>query len=172
MYHLNIKIMAGYFGIGIYHNKSKRNIGTLWRSAQLFEASLVFTILNRYKWQPSDTLKTWRHVPFFHHDSLDEFLANQPYECELIGVELTDEAIDITTFKHPKQAIYLLGAEDTGLPQEILAQCKKVIKLPGKHSMNVSTAGSLVMYDRFFKELKANELRMLHEKSAASISQL
>lgn len=23
--------MAGYYGIGIYHNKSKRNIGTLWR---------------------------------------------------------------------------------------------------------------------------------------------
>ena len=143
--------MAGYYGIGIYHNKSKRNIGTLWRSAQLFEASLIFTVLNRYKWQPSDTLKSWRHVPFFHHDSVDDFIQNLPFDCELIGVELTEDAIDIVDFKHPKQAIYLLGAEDTGLPEEILALCNRVIKLPGKYSMNVSTAGSLVMYDRYLQ---------------------
>ena len=143
--------MAGYYGIGIYHNKSKRNIGTLWRSAQLFEASFIFSILNRYKWQPSDTLKSWRHVPFFHHDSVDDFLQNLPFDCELIGVELTEDAIDIVDFKHPKQAIYLLGAEDTGLPEEILAMCSRVIKLPGKYSMNVSTAGSLVMYDRYLQ---------------------
>jgi tRNA(Leu) C34 or U34 (ribose-2'-O)-methylase TrmL len=143
--------MGGYFGIGIYHNKSKRNIGTLWRSAQLFEASFVFTILTRYRWQPTDTFKSWRNVPFFHHESVADFQNSIPFECELVGIELTEDAIDIVDFKHPKQAIYLLGAEDTGLPPEILALCTKVIKLPGKYSMNVSTAGSLVMYDRYLQ---------------------
>lgn len=147
--------MAGYFGIGIYHNKSKRNIGTLWRSAQLFEASYVFTILMQYKWMPSDTLKTWRNVPFFHHENVDDFLNNLPFDSELVGVELTDDASDIINFKHPKRAIYLLGAEDLGLPQHILDKCKTVIKLPGKYSMNVSTAGTLVMYDRYLKSVKA-----------------
>lgn len=157
--------MAGYFGIGIYHNKCKRNIGTLWRSAQLFEASYIFTILMQYKWQPSDTLKTWRHVPFFHHESVDDFMNGLPTDCELVGVELTDDAIDIMDFKHPKRAIYLLGAEDTGLPDEILARCKKVIKLPGKRSMNVSTAGTLVMYDRFIKSVKTPEINLISSKT-------
>ena len=143
--------MAGYFGIGIYHNKCKRNIGTLWRGAQLFNTSHVFTILRRYKWMPSDTLKTWRNVPFFHHETIDAFKDNLPMDCELVGVELTDDAIDIIEFVHPKRAIYLLGAEDSGLPDEILALCSKVIRLSGKHSMNVSTAGTLVMYDRYVK---------------------
>lgn len=66
--------MAGYFSIGIYHNKCKRNIGTLWRSAQLFQASYVFTIQMKYKWQPSDTLKSWRNVPFFHHDDITDLI--------------------------------------------------------------------------------------------------
>lgn len=146
--------MRGYFGIGIFHNKSKRNIGTLWRSAQLFDASFVFTIQMRYKWQPSDTQKTWRTVPFFHYEQMDDFTQHIPRDCDLIGVELTDEATDIVEFKHPRRCIYLLGAEDTGLPPEILAMCKKVIKLPGKHSMNVSTAGSIVLYDRYIKDAK------------------
>lgn len=146
--------MAGYFGIGIYHNKCKRNIGTLWRSAQLFNASHVFTILMRYKWRPSDTLKSWRNVPFFHHESLESFKQNLPMDCKLVGVELTEDALDIVDFIHPKRAIYILGAEDSGLPEEVLLQCDQVIRLPGKYSMNVSTAGSLVMYDRHYKTLK------------------
>jgi tRNA G18 (ribose-2'-O)-methylase SpoU len=149
--------MAGYVGIGIFHNKSKRNIGTLWRSAQLFNAAFVFTIQMRYKWQPSDVLKTWRNIPFFHYDDLEDFKQHLPYDSELIGIELTDEAMDIITFKHPKRCVYLLGAEDTGLPVEILKQCNSIIKLPGKYSMNVSTAGSIVLYDRYVKEVKSKE---------------
>lgn len=143
--------MRGYFGIGIYHSKSKRNIGTLWRSALLFNASFVFTIQMRYKWQPADTYKTWRHVPFFHYENETDFVNHIPHDCTLVGVELTADATGITTFKHPERCIYLLGAEDTGLPPELLALCHKVIKLPGKYSMNVSTAGSIILYDRFLK---------------------
>ncbi len=148
--------MAGYFGIGIYHNKCKHNIGTLWRSAQLFHASYVFTIRMKYTWQPTDTLKSWRNVPFFHHDDITDLISSMPKDSVLVGIELTEDAADIVDFKHPKRAVYLLGAEDSGLPEEILEQCKMVIKLPDKYSMNVSTAGSLVMYDRHMKSVKAD----------------
>lgn len=150
----NKNSMSGYFGIGIYYNKSKKNIGTLWRSAHLFEASFIYTILKRYDWQPTDTLKSYRHVPLFHHADLAHFVENLPKDCELIGVELVDASEDIMEFCHPKRAVYLLGAEDSGLLPEILSLCKKVVRLPGKYSMNVSTAGSLIMYDRLLKSKK------------------
>jgi hypothetical protein len=102
--------MAGYFGIGIYHNKYKRNIGTLWRSAQLFEASHVFTIFMRYKWRTSDTLKTWRNVPFFNHESIGSFHHNLPHDCTLVGLELTSDAMDIIDFVHPKRANLFAGS--------------------------------------------------------------
>lgn len=143
--------MVGYYGIGIFATKNKKNIGTLWRSAQIYGASFIYTIVSKYKWQPTDTLKSYRHVPLFHHDDIEGFLAQLPMDCTLVGVEMCDDAEDIMDFVHPKSAVYLLGAEDYGLPEELLALCKTVVKLPGKYSMNVSHAGTLIMYDRFVK---------------------
>jgi tRNA G18 (ribose-2'-O)-methylase SpoU len=162
--------MRGYCGIGIYHNKNKRNIGTLWRSAYLFNASFVFTIQMQYKWQPSDTYKTWRHLPFFHYENENDFLQHIPHDSKIIGVELTEEATDIAEYKHPERCVYLLGAEDTGLPPELLALCHQVIKLPGKYSMNVSTAGSIVLYDRFLKDAKNPYFKKWEQPPVENIS--
>jgi tRNA G18 (ribose-2'-O)-methylase SpoU len=68
-----------------------------------------------------------------------------------VGIELTDDAIMLDQFDHPKRAIYLLGAEHEGLPKEILDQCHYVIKLAGNSSLNVGVAGSIVMHDRALK---------------------
>ncbi len=35
---------GGYFGIGIYGPKMTKNIGTLWRTADIFGADFMFTI--------------------------------------------------------------------------------------------------------------------------------
>jgi len=145
--------MAGYFSIGIENNKTKFNIGTLWRSSYLFEASYIFTINQRYKKQSSDTQKTWRQIPLFNYDSLDDL--EIPYDCKLVGVELTDSAIDLNEYKHPKRAIYLLGAEDHGLTKKATEKCHEIIKIPypKEQSMNVAVAGSIIMYDRYIKSL-------------------
>jgi tRNA(Leu) C34 or U34 (ribose-2'-O)-methylase TrmL len=44
-----------YFEIGIYHPKTRNNVGTLWRSAYQLGASGLFTIGRRYERQSSDT---------------------------------------------------------------------------------------------------------------------
>lgn len=47
-----------------------------------------------------------------------------------------------------KRAIYLLGAEDTGIPDNILNDCDSIVQLPGNYCLNVAVAGSIVLYDR------------------------
>jgi tRNA G18 (ribose-2'-O)-methylase SpoU len=141
----------GYCAIGILYHKRGYNIGTLWRSAYILGASYIFTIGTKYKKQTSDVLKTWSRIPLFHYDDFDEFRKNIPYDCRLIGIELSDKAIPLKTFKHPKRAIYLLGAEDSGLPQKVLEQCHEVIQLPGSYSLNVAVTGSIVLTDRVQK---------------------
>jgi len=144
----------GYFGIGIYHTKTEANVGTLWRSAFLFNAAFVFTIGRRYSKQASDTQKTWRSIPLWHFTDIDDWREHTPYDCQVVGVELAEGAIALPVFRHPKRAIYLLGAEDHGLPPAVLTLCQYVVQIPtGKpYSMNVATAGSILMYDRFCKE--------------------
>jgi tRNA G18 (ribose-2'-O)-methylase SpoU len=139
----------GFFAIGIEHNKTRANIGTLWRTANLFCASFIFTVGARYDRQSSDTMSTPRHMPLFHFASLDDLYSHLPYACRLIGIELDDRATPIQNYRHPQQACYLLGAEDHGLTKAAVERCHHLVKLPGRRSMNVATAGGIVIYDRW-----------------------
>ena len=138
----------GYFGIGCIGMKTVDNYGTLFRTAQIFEADFIFLIGARFKKQSSDTMKSWRHMPLFEYNDFKDFNDHRPYDCKLIGVELIETAIQIQKFIHPKQAIYLLGAEDNGLSNEAINTCDELIVIPGERSLNVSVAGSIVLYDR------------------------
>lgn len=140
--------MSGFFGIGIYHTKTEANVGTLWRSAYQLGASFIFTIGGRYKKQASDTSKAWRSIPLYHYDTMYLFLRNIPHDCLLIAVEMG--GAEIGNWQHPDRCIYLLGAEDYGLPESILVDCNQHISLAAvrQPSFNVAVAGSIVMYDR------------------------
>lgn len=141
----------GYFAIGIYKHKTEHNVGTLWRSAYVLGASYIFTVGKKYKKQTSDVVKAWSRIPLFHYDEFEDLLENIPYDCRLVGVEIDDNATFLHDFEHPKRAIYLLGSEDFGLPQEIRDKCHFLIKLPGNSSLNVGVTGGIVLHDRVSK---------------------
>ena len=150
-----MKHKRGYFGIGIFHGKNEENIGTLWRSANILGADFIFTIGKRYSKQCTDTMNTPKHIPLWHFDDWDDMFHHVPYNCPVVAIELDDRSVPLETFVHPERCIYLLGAEDHGLPSEILDRCWATVQLLGDRCMNVSTAGSIVMYDRKVKRMEA-----------------
>lgn len=149
--------MRGFFGVGIYHPKKEVNVGGLWRSAFIYGASFVFTIGRRYERQAADTPRTPLTVPLFHFSSWAAFRESSPYSAPLVGVELDDRATLLGEYEHPERAVYLLGAEDGGLPKSVLDQCHDVVQVPTlmSVSLNVASAGSVVLYDRHVKEVAA-----------------
>ena len=142
----------GYFGIGVYHPKTTENIGTLWRSAFLFGADFIFTIGLRYHKQPSDTTDAPKHIPLYNFETYEDFEKFLPFGAEVVCIEQDEKARDLPIVNHPERAIYLLGAEDKGIPQDIL-KGKQVIQIPYEKpfSANVAVAGSIVLYDRLAK---------------------
>lgn len=142
--------MRGFFEIGIYHPKTEMNIGTLWRSAYQLGASGIFTIGRRYKEQASDTCATFRHVPLRHYESFEDFNNHRPFSAVLIGIEMGGDTL--SHFCHPEQAIYLLGAEDNGLPREVRDRCQRIVAIESvrQPAYNVAVTGSIVMYHRVF----------------------
>ena len=140
----------GFFEIGVYHPKTETNIGTLMRSAFQLGAAGVFTIGRRYHAQGSDTVKAFRHLPVRHFATFEEFQAGRPMAARLVGVEMGGRPLGVG--HHPQSAVYLLGAEDHGLPRDVLDACQQVISLEAirTESYNVAVAGSLVMYHRQF----------------------
>ncbi len=141
--------VRGYFGIGIAGVSKAMNVGSLLRSAHAFGASFTFTIAAAYERREgklADTADTPSSVPFYEFADAGDF--RLPVGCALVGIELTYEAIDLPRFHHPRACAYLLGAERTSLPPEILARCDHVVKIPTRFSINLALAGALVMYDR------------------------
>ena len=137
-----------FFGIGIQNGKTPENLGVLWRSAQNMGASFIFTIGNRYAKQACDTHNAVKAMPYFHYDTFDDFFKNLPKGARLVGVELCDEAEPLESFHHPRRCVYLLGAEDHGLSKQAIENSHFLVKFKSRLSINVSVAGSIVMYDR------------------------
>lgn len=142
---------SGYFGIGCIGMKTSENFGTLFRTAQVFNADFIFLINTKFKRQATDTQKSWMHMPLFEYKDFADFNNHRPYSCKLVGIEMLKTATAIKNFKHPKQVCYLLGAEDHGLSKVAINACQEIIYLPGEHSLNVAVAGSIVLFDRINK---------------------
>lgn len=142
---------SGYFGVAVYHPKAEVNIGTLFRSAWIFGAAFLATIGQRYGKQRSDTLKAPLRIPLLHYLTFDDFKNHLPWACPLVGVELAPSSALLNDFTHPERCVYLLGAEDHGLPPVVLGQCHRVVRMVGRHCLNVAVAGSIVMHDRVVK---------------------
>jgi tRNA (guanosine-2'-O-)-methyltransferase len=149
--------VRGYFGIGIYAVKTGANVGTLWRSAYQLGAAFIFTIGKRYPRQASDTVKAWRHVPLFEYQTFDDFMLHRPNDCPLIGIEMGGRTLG--EYHHQERSVYLLGAEDGGLPKDIQSSCQTILSIPSvrTESYNVAVAGSIVMYDRIYGGQRAKD---------------
>ena len=140
--------MRGYFAIGAEGITKPLNFGNLVRSAHAFGASFVFTVAAKSRAINfrSDTSRAVEHIPYYRWETLADM--QLPRKCVLVGIEITDEATELPTFAHPPQAAYILGAERTSLSEEMLAQCDHVVRIPTQFSINMATAGAIVMYDR------------------------
>ena len=82
------------------------------------------------------------------YNTFDDFYKNLPKGAMLVGVELNEKAEHLETFKHPRRCVYLLGAEDHGLSKAAIDKSHFLVKFKSTLSLNVSVAGSIVMYDR------------------------
>lgn len=145
--------MRGYFAIGAERISKPMNLGALMRSAHAFGASFFFTVqpaFNARDVKLSDTSDAAKHLPLYTYETVDDLTL--PKGCALVGVELTEEAIDLPSFFHPQAAAYVLGPERGSLSPEMQARCDHLVKIPTRFCVNVGTAGAIVMYDRLISQ--------------------
>ena len=141
--------MRGYFGIGVEGASKAMNVGSLYRTAHAFGASFLFTVGAAYAREEgalADTSDSPGALPFYEFADVEAM--RLPQGCTLVGIELMDDAVELPSFRHPRNAAYVLGPERGALSPAILQRCAHVVKIPTKFSINLALAGALVMYDR------------------------
>lgn len=141
--------MRGYFAVGAERMSKPRNLGAMIRTGNAFGASFAFTIDGHHALRDvnsADTSKGAAHLPYYAWDSLEQMVL--PQGCAVVGVELTDDAVDLPSFRHPVRAAYLFGPERGSLSPEATALCDHVVKIPTKFCLNVAVAAAVILYDR------------------------
>src|SRR5512146_1952357 len=140
--------MRGYFAVGTDGISKPMNLGNLLRIAHAFGASFFFTVGGRVRLADamSDTSDAAGHIPVYQFANVDAL--QLPQGCELVGIEITEDATLLPSFRHPLRAAYVFGSERMSLSDAMLARCRHVVRIPTRFSINVGMAGAIVLYDR------------------------
>ena len=141
--------VRGYFGVGAEGISKPGNLGALVRTAHAFGASFLFFVNScwRVREAISDTSKAERSLPLYEVSSAAELVL--PRRCKLVGVELTDDAVLLPSFRHPLNAAYVFGPERGSLSPEMTARCDWIVRIPTLFSLNLGIAVGIVLYDRW-----------------------
>ncbi|XP_052190879.1 LOW QUALITY PROTEIN: uncharacterized protein LOC127800349 [Diospyros lotus] len=146
--------MANECGIESYvvvHNIAKRhNVGTLARSATAFGVSELI-LVGRRDFNAFGNHGSASHLRFRHFHSLsDARLFLKERDCDICGVEITDEAIAVDRHPFKRSTAFLLGNEGIGLSAKECEICDFFVYIPqygcGTASLNVTVAASIVLH--------------------------
>lgn len=127
------------------------NLGTLLRTCDAAGACLA---VPRLSWVPEalDRGNTLRSRSCVHwvRDPLSWLQAQRAAGSRILGVELADEAVRLADLPAARErTVMVLGHESDGIPPEALDLLDAAVEIPmigTGGSLNVSVAGSLVLY--------------------------
>lgn len=97
--------MCGYFGVGVEEISKPGNVGNLVRLTHAFGGSFMFFINPQVDVQEvkvSDTSNASGHMPHYIYNSVQDM--QLPQDCTLVGIELTEDAIELPSFRHSLRA--------------------------------------------------------------------
>jgi tRNA G18 (ribose-2'-O)-methylase SpoU len=140
--------VRGFFAVGAEGISKPMNLGNLVRSAHAFGASFVFLVRAEYSLRESisDTSKAELQLPVYDYPDVDAL--RLPRGCQLVGVELVEDAVQLPSFRHPQNAAYVFGPERGSLSPAMQARCDHLVRIPTRFCINLAVAGAVVMYDR------------------------
>ncbi|XP_076927526.1 uncharacterized protein LOC143591100 [Bidens hawaiensis] len=136
----------------VIHNIAKRhNVGTLARSATAFGVCEVI-LVGRRDFNSFGSHGSTSHIRFRHFYSLSDarrFL-KEDRDCDICGVEITHNAVSVTSHPFTKSTAFLLGNEGTGLSAKECEFCDYFVYIPqygcGTASLNVTVAASIILH--------------------------
>ncbi len=140
------------FCVGLDNAKTPVNIGHALRACHAYGASMLAVSGSRGVRSATDVTSAYNHLPLVRCEQIHDVI---PFGCVPVAVELHPKAVSLVGFQHPKNAIYIFGAEDNTLGERVLGYCKHVVYVPTSICMNLSACVNVVLYDRVAKASNA-----------------
>jgi len=147
-----MKVMRGYFGVGLCSPRDPANVAVALRACGNFGAAFLAYSGRRYQRHAADTMKAYRSVPLhLAGDEPEDILRMLPFDCVPVAVEVDSRAVPLEHYVHPERALYLLGPEDGSIPESVIKGCRDLVRIPSLTCLNLGIATGVVLYDRVAK---------------------
>lgn len=143
----------------LLHNvRSLYNVGAFFRTADAVGLSRLylcgFTGSPPSKQIAKTALGSELNVPWQRADALALVDDRRYAGWETVAIETVEDAIDLFDWQPRFPVLVVFGHEVDGLPADIVQRCDTRVRIPMvgmKRSLNVATAGGVVMYELFRK---------------------
>lgn len=141
--------------------RSIHNVGSIFRTSDSFLIEKI--IISGYTATPENSrmektaLGSSDSVDWEYSDDIIETIKKlQKKDVKIISIEQADESLKIEKFNPEKGVKYafIFGNEVDGVSDDIINVSDEVVEIPQvgtKHSLNVSVAAGIVLWDFFFK---------------------
>lgn len=143
-----------------YYPKFSHNVGQMARTAELLGVD-EFLLINPKRvsiQHATDTSKSFERIGKVVN-TVEEAVEHLKGK-KIVGVELVEGATPLPEYEHEhsQNVAYVLGAEDVGIPEELLAHCDDIVVIPSSlpWSHNVAQSMTMVVYDRMCKRMTQN----------------
>ena len=142
--------------------RSLNNIGSVFRTADAFLIKKIYLCGITATPPHKDIHKTalgatenvaWEYV----ENTLDVVQKLQNEKVSVWAIEQTEKAVLLDVFQPKKNSkhAFILGNEVRGVAQEVVNACGQALEIPQfgtKHSLNISVATGVVVWDYFTKK--------------------
>ena len=144
----------------LLHNvRSLYNVGAFYRTCDAAGVAKLylsgFTGAPPSKQIAKTALGSQESVPWERADAIALIEQQRAAGCETAAIETVPDAVDLFEWTPRFPLLVVFGHEVEGLPAEILNRCDTRIRIPMagiKRSLNVATAGGVVLYELFRQE--------------------
>ncbi len=135
--------------------RSMYNVGSFFRTADAISLSKLYlcgiTGTPPKKQIAKTALGAEETVPWEHSwDAAEVLRSLRKHDVEIAAIETSIHSVDLFDWEPRWPVCVVFGHEVDGIQPEVLAQCDRHIRLPmlgRKHSLNVATAGGVVLYE-------------------------
>lgn len=142
--------------------RSAYNVGSIFRTADAFLLEAIYicgyTAYPPHKEIKKTALGADETVRWKHFKRISDCLAELKVEgYNLFAVEQVVDSYLLQSFTTTQKLAVIFGNEVTGVEQSTIAQCDGCIEIPQlgmKHSLNVSVAAGIVLWELVRKRIK------------------
>ena len=143
--------------------RSLHNVGSVFRTADAFRIGKIYlcgiTARPPHKEIRKTALGATESVAWEYVESTEDLVVSLSKDYQCYAVEQTEKSIALDRFEPDpgKPYAFILGHEVKGVSQAVVNRCHGVLEIPQmgtKHSLNISVAAGIVVWDFWSKTKK------------------